>query len=249
MQSDHGQTNGATFKQRYGLTLDDLVRRLMPSHISVYSKLSSNEDHFGQVIIEPGKDAKRYLRDKKDIVLKNGRKLRVNTLKTFKDSPLVKGKLADYIKNYKVKERPEKVSKENADVIVLASGNMGLIYLTQLKNRLSYESINELYPDLIPGIVQHEGVGFIMVNSSKYGPLAIGNEGIHYLKDNTVEGKDPLVNFGSRAVEHLIRTNSFEYTPDILVNSLYDSEKDEVAAFEELIGSHGGLGGDNLTLF
>lgn len=25
--------------------------------------------------------------------------------------------------------------------------------------------------------------------------------------------------------------------------SLYDPEKDEVAAFEELIGSHGGLGG------
>ncbi|MGO9386959.1 MAG: phage holin family protein [Methanobacterium sp.] len=244
VQSDHGQTNGATFKQRYGLTLDDLVRRLMPSHISIYSKLSSNEDHFGQVIIEPGKDAKRYLRDKKDVVLKNGRELRVNTLKTFKDSPLVKGKLADYIKNYKVKERPEKVSKENADVIVLASGNMGLIYLTELKNRLSYEAINELYPDLIPGIVQHEGVGFIMVHSSKYGPLAIGGEGIHYLRDNTVEGKDPLVNFGSMAVEHLIRNNSFEHIPDILVNSFYDSEKEEVAAFEELVGSHGGLGGE-----
>jgi uncharacterized membrane protein YvlD (DUF360 family) len=244
VQSDHGQTNGATFKQRYGLTLDDLVRSLMPSHINIYSKLSSNEDHFGQAITEPGKDAKRYLRDKKDIVLKNSRQLRVNTLKTFKESPLVKGKLADYIKNYKVKERPEKVSKENADVIVLASGNMGLIYLTELKNRLFYEEINELYPDLIPGIVQHEGVGFIMVHSSKYGPLAIGGEGIHYLGDDTVEGKDPLVNFGSRTVEHLMRTDNFEYTPDILVNSFYDSEKDEAAAFEELIGSHGGLGGE-----
>ncbi|MGP8022810.1 MAG: phage holin family protein [Methanobacterium sp.] len=244
IQSDHGQTNGATFKQRYGLTLDDLVRRLMPSHISIYSKLSSNEDHFGQVLTEPGKDARRYLRDKKDIVIKNSRELRVNILKTFKESHLVKGKLADYIKNYKVKERPEKVSKENADVIVLASGNMGLIYLTELQNRLFYEEINELYPDLIPGVVQHEGVGFIMVHSSKYGPLAIGSEGIHYLRDNAVEGIDPLANFGSRAVEHLIRTDSFEYTPDILVNSFYDSEKDEIAAFEELVGSHGGLGGE-----
>jgi putative membrane protein len=72
---------------------------------------------------------------------------------------------------------------------------MGLIYLTKLKNRLSYEAINELYPDLIPGVVQHEGVGFIMVHSSKYGPLAIGGEGIHYLKDNTVEGKDPFSKF------------------------------------------------------
>ncbi len=244
VQSDHGQTNGATFKQRYGLTLDDLVQHLMPSNINIYSKLSSNEDHFGQAIIEPGKDAKRYLRDKKDIVIKNSRELRVNTLKTFKKSPLVKGKLADYIKNYKVKERPEKVSQENADVIVLASGNMGLIYLTELKNRLLYEEINELYPDLIPGIAQHEGVGFIMVHSSKYGPLAVGGEGINYLRDNTIEGIDPLLNFGSRVVEHIMRTDTFEYTPDILVNSVYDSEKDEVAAFEELVGSHGGLGGE-----
>jgi putative membrane protein len=73
VQSDHGQTNGATFKQRYGLTLEDLVRRLIPSQISIYSKLYSNEDHFGQVISEPGKDAKRYLRDKKDVVLKNSK--------------------------------------------------------------------------------------------------------------------------------------------------------------------------------
>ncbi len=244
VQSDHGQTNGATFRQRYGLTLDDLVRRLMPSHIKFYSKLSSNEDHFSQVITEPGKDAKRYLRDKKDIVIKNSRELGVNTLKTFNKSPIVKGKLADYIKNYKVKEKKEKVSKEHADVIVLASGNMGLIYLTELSNRLLYEEINELYPDLIPGIVQHEGIGFIMVHSSKYGPLAIGGEGIHYLRDNTVEGKDPLLNFGLRAFEHLMRADNFEYTPDILVNSFYDSEKDEVAAFEELVGSHGGLGGE-----
>ncbi len=249
VQSDHGQTNGATFKQRYGLSLDDLVRRLMPSQISIYSKLSSNEDHFGQAIVEPGKDAKRYLRDKKDIVVKNSRDLKVYTLKTIKESSLVKGKLADYIKNYNVKDKPEKVSEENADVIVLASGNLGLIYLTEWKNRLVYEEINELYPDLIPGIAQHEGVGFIMVHSSKYGPIAIGGEGIHYLKDDTVEGKDPLENFGSRAVKHLMRTDNFEYTPDILVNSFYDPEKGEVAAFEELVGSHGGLGGEQCHPF
>ena len=126
---------------------------------------------------------------------------------------------------------------------------MGLIYLTEWKNRLVYEAINELYPDLIPGIVQHEGVGFIMVHSSKYGPIAIGGEGIHYLKDDTVEGKDPLENFGSRAVKHLMRTDNFEYTPDILVNSFYDPEKEEVAAFEELVGSHGGLGVSNPSVF
>ncbi|MFN2244114.1 MAG: hypothetical protein ACK2U2_17605, partial [Anaerolineae bacterium] len=31
--------------------------------------------------------------------------------------------------------------------------------------------------------------------------------------------------------------------PDVLVSSFHDPETGEVAAFEELIGSHGGLGG------
>jgi hypothetical protein len=129
-------------------------------------------------------------------------------------------------------------------VIVLASGNLGLIYLTQWKERLSYEQINQLYPDLIPGIAKHEGVGFIMVQSHKYGPLAIGSKGIYYLKDDTIEGENPLANFSPRTAQHLLRTDKFKYTPDILVNSFYDPEKNEVAAFEELVGSHGGIGGE-----
>jgi hypothetical protein len=39
------------------------------------------------------------------------------------------------------------------------------------------------------------------------------------------------------------RTDAFATCPDILVNSRYWEDSDEVAAFEELVGSHGGLGG------
>jgi hypothetical protein len=41
----------------------------------------------------------------------------------------------------------------------------------------------------------------------------------------------------------LKRTDGFPNAPDILVMSLYRPETGEVAAFEELVGSHGGLGG------
>ncbi|WP_225370442.1 hypothetical protein [Methanobrevibacter arboriphilus] len=128
-------------------------------------------------------------------------------------------------------------------MIVLASGNLGLIYLTQWATRLNYETIKELFPELIPGLVQHEGIGFILVNSSEHGALAIGEKGVYYLDENKIEGKNPLEAFGPNARKHLLRTNKFEYVPDILVNSMYDKHNDEVAAFEELVGSHGGLGG------
>jgi putative membrane protein len=62
-------------------------------------------------------------------------------------------------------------------------------------------------------------------------------------------GENPLKGFGKNAALHLKRTDSFKYVPDILVNSLYDTENNEVAAFEELIGSHGGLGGEQSKPF
>ncbi len=39
------------------------------------------------------------------------------------------------------------------------------------------------------------------------------------------------------------------HAPDILLLSQYDPEMGEVAAFEELIGSHGGLGGPQTEPF
>jgi hypothetical protein len=58
-----------------------------------------------------------------------------------------------------------------------------------------------------------------------------------------VEGDDPLAPFGPNAARHLRRTDAFPHCPDVMVNSAYWEETGEVAAFEELVGSHGGMGG------
>jgi hypothetical protein len=105
------------------------------------------------------------------------------------------------------------------------------------------EEIEEFYPGLLDGLVQHEGVGIAMVHSDEHGPVVLGAEGRYYLAEDRIEGANPLAAFGPRAAEHLRRTDSFPDAPDILLNSFYRTETNEVAAFEELIGSHGGLGG------
>jgi hypothetical protein len=157
----------------------------------------------------------------------------------------------EYLKRHKIDPTPSKKDKksEDAQVIVLASGNLGLIYLTEHERRLSFEQIKTLYSDLIPGLAQHEGIGFIMVRSDEHGPMVIGSEGVHYMADGSLEGEDPLKAFGTSVVQHLIRTNSFQYSPDILVNSTYYHATGEVAAFEELVGSHGGVGGEQSRPF
>ncbi len=51
IQSDHGQINGTTFKQRYGQSFEDFIKSLLPQDISMYAKMSSNEDHFAEAYI------------------------------------------------------------------------------------------------------------------------------------------------------------------------------------------------------
>jgi len=57
------------------------------------------------------------------------------------------------------------------------------------------------------------------------------------------------VEYGPNAPRHLKRTNGFSNAPDILVISQFDPDTGEVAAFEELVGSHGGLGGSQTQPF
>ena len=83
----------------------------------------------------------------------------------------------------------------------------------------------------------------MMVHSEAHGPVVIGSAGRYYLAEDRVEGENPLEGFGANATAHLRRTDSFPDAPDLLVNSFCNPETNEVAAFEELIGSHGGLGG------
>ena len=201
IQSDHGQTNGATFKQRYGQSFEEFIKSLLPHDMAMYANMSSNEDHYAEVF------------------------------KPFS----------------KTKEEPPELT--DSEVIVLASGNLAMIYLTQWKHRLSYEEINEMFPELIHEIVNNEYIGFILVKSEKNGDLAIGKNGIYYLDSEKIEGENPLNGFGENIVRHLKRNSSFKHTPDILVNSFYDEENDEVCAFEELVGSHGGVGGSQSKPF
>lgn len=154
----------------------------------------------------------------------------------------------EYIQKHESQEQSTKKAK-NSTLIVLGSGNLGLIYLTQWSKRLYYEEIISLFPNLIPGLVKHAGIGFILVNSYTNGPMVIGSDGIYYLNSDKIVGKNPLENFSKNAAMHLKRHNDFNHMPDILVNSFYNPETEEICAFEELIGSHGGLGGSQTRPF
>lgn len=216
IQSDHGQTNGATFTQRYGESFEDFVKKLLPQDMHIYAKMSSNEDHNSETFIPFNKQ-----------------------IKSFKNR-------TDKIRNKEVNEEAE---LSESEVIILASGNLAMIYLTQWPHRLTYEEITSKFPNLLPGIVDNEYVGFVLVRSKEKGDMAIGLNGTYYLDSDEIEGENPLEGYGKNVARHLKRNSAFDYTPDILVISFYDPVVNEVCAFEELVGSHGGVGGEQSKPF
>jgi uncharacterized membrane protein YvlD (DUF360 family) len=205
--SDHGQTQGATFLQRNGYSLADLVSRSLSTGSA--AALGSGDENAAMV----GNAVKEATGTTPDERRPGG------------DAP----------------------SQEAA---VLASGNLGLVYLMEEPRRLTLEEIEERHPQLIPALCDHPHIGFLLVHSSAHGPVAVGADGgVHYLADGRIEGRDPLAHFSPNAARHLLRTDGFPHVADIMVNSFYDPQLDEGCAFEELISFHGGLGGPQTRPF
>lgn len=227
--SDHGQSQGPTFRQRNGQTLGELVKSLISAESSVliHDALVEDQAHIRlslqQALVTT--DSTRSLR-----LIQNALKYLPHQEADTSDLDLAGKPSAD-------------------DVLVMASGNLGLISFPKYPDRMTIEEINKQFPLLITGLLSNEDIGFIMVRTEEDGTIAMGRAGIHYLDSSEVFESDPLTHYGLLAADHLRRTDGFDNAPDILVMSAYDAERGEVYAFEELIGSHGGLGGTQTQPF
>jgi uncharacterized membrane protein YvlD (DUF360 family) len=206
--SDHGQTQGATFKQRNGYGLEDLVRGALDG---------ADVSH-------------RAGGDEQDAAV--GLAVREATGRAGAS-----------------KAKGAKASLGDREVVVLGSGNLGLVYLMDAPRRLTLEEISERHPRLIKTLREHPHIGFLLVRSKAHGAVVLGPRGTHYLADGRIEGEDPLAPFSANAPEHLRRTDTFAHTGDIMVNSYFDAELEQGCAFEELVSFHGGMGGPQTRAF
>jgi hypothetical protein len=129
-----------------------------------------------------------------------------------------------------------------ADVVVCASGNLGLVYFTTSAGRMTREGIESRYPGLIDDLVRHPGIGMLVLRSAE-GVVALGADGTNLLDEGRVIGRDPLADYERTAAEGLRRIAGFDNSGDLIAIGCYQPATEEVVSFEELVGSHGGLGG------
>jgi hypothetical protein len=87
------------------------------------------------------------------------------------------------------------------------------------------------------------------MRSEDRGAVVLGARGTNHLDEERIEGEDPLAPFGPNAAAHVRRTDGFAHCPDLMVNAAFSLDTEEVAAFEELVGSHGGMGGSQSLPF
>ena len=128
--SDHGQTQGATFKQRHGYGLDELVERsLSRGRVSGFAG-GDEQNAMVQHAVSEATGTKEKPKPKND-----------------------------------VSER---------DVVVLGSGNLGLVYLMEIDRRLTGEEIDARHPELIPALRAHPHIGWLLVRSAEHGAVVLG---------------------------------------------------------------------------
>ena len=237
--SDHGQAQGQPFADRYGEDLAGLVARLARSDVAasdasvegwgrtreLVDELSSSSGVGGRSMQSASDAMDKRSRNQPDVV-----------------GPGTPAKAGTDGRGKGKKEKRAKQAEGDETFHVFGSGNLGLIYVRGEKERLTRRTLHERFPGLVDGLARHPGVGFVVVLDDD-GPVALGNNGWHRLDDGHVEGDDPLIPFGPYAPGFVKRAGHRPECPDIYVNSLVDPGTEEVAAFENLVGCHGGLGG------
>lgn len=210
--SDHGQSQGTTFKQLHnGKTLEQFIAELIDPG-STISKPTAP--------IEEQSTARALLSQQ--------------TLKQNKLSP-VKRIQHRYEKSFAEDTKP-------TDIVVTGSGNLGNIWLNSLPGRATLEELQSNYPNLIAGLLEIRGIGFVLCMSAD-GPLCIAKNGQTNLKTGGSAGDDPLASYPDYIRSALLKLTSMKNAPDIAIISEYSQQTGEVYAFEELVGNHGGIGG------
>ncbi|NTW45206.1 MAG: 30S ribosomal protein S21, partial [Anaerolineaceae bacterium] len=171
--SDHGQSQGSTFRQVYGLQLEDLIRQFISDNYSIMDAGASEE-------------IKGYVNSLLQEALTPHRKVNQSARKIYRQLSTRKGTFTYF-------DLPPRITIKSTDLIICPSGNMALVYFSFNQERMSFEQISDMFPDLIANIVSHPGIGFVMVASEEHGTMLIHSNGINFLTKDQFEGSDILM--------------------------------------------------------
>jgi hypothetical protein len=237
--SDHGQSFGATFKQRYGLTIKDLIEQQLPQGTTVSQSIGGDTG---------GSSLRAVTADLSGVQRSDG----VNVF----DKALARQSQKLVASDVAARDRELEASKTS--VTAYGSGNACQVYFDLYPRKIKLGELNAAYPGIVDALVRHEGIGLVLGYDDDGSIVCLGRGGRRNLNTSEVSGEDPVRPYardsgpGTASLEkrvwQLRRVMEFPSAGDLwLISTVFPDGT--VAALEELIGSHGGLGGEQTDAF
>ncbi len=172
--SDHGQSFGATFKQRYGLSIKDFIEQQLPTGTTVSAEIGGDRGASGLVGVAgqlgdvSNSDAGNAVSRS---VAKQGQKL------------AQKGADVTQVAS----EGPE------AAVTAYGSGNAAQVYFHNEDRKILLSELNRDFPGVVDALIAHEGIGLVVGYADDGTAVAMGKEGSRNVHTGEVVGLDPLI--------------------------------------------------------
>ncbi|MCP4362447.1 MAG: hypothetical protein GY796_30950 [Chloroflexi bacterium] len=243
--SDHGQSFGATFKQRYDVSLKEFIEQQLPQGTTVAQSMGGDT---GVMSLTAASGELENIQDAGvggvggRAIVKQGQRFLDDSAQKWEETAGDSG------------------HDQPAQVTAYGSGNLAQVYFDLYPRKITLSELNEAYPGMVEALVKHEGIGIVCGYEDDGAPVVLGKAGQRNLHSGMVTGEDPLQLFapadshayGHASIETRVwqvqRVMDFPHAGDLMVISTVYPDG-TVAALEELIGNHGGLGGEQTDAF
>ncbi len=172
--SDHGQSFGATFKQRYGLSIKEFIEQQLPKGTTVAAAIGGDRGGMGLMSVANELDNV----SQSDVGSAFGRVMAQQGQKIAQRG----AKAVDV-----AEDAPE------AAVTAYGSGNAAQVYFHISPRKILLSELNAAFPGMVDALVQHEGIGLVVGYEDDGSAVVMGKSGRRNLRTGVIEGEDPLL--------------------------------------------------------
>ncbi len=230
--SDHGQTPGYPFQNRFGATLGDAVSAFLRENQT--ATVSSGPLQFTGVQIG-------YLQDELEA---RDQSWRHRVYRWTKDR--LQRKIHELV--------PETLKIDSVGgVVITYSSSLAHLYITGSDKPLHYQEVEEAQPMLLRFLQKHRGIGFVLARGENPEELMIFHRHGHIcVTDSSHFSQQDLEFLHPYGSPHdiLERLYSFGLGPlcgDLILFGAIDAEG--IACFDDQVGGHGSIGGEQSRPF
>jgi len=227
--SDHGQSECVPFRHLYGLSLTKFIHETLKT------------EH-----VEPGDDTAElgYL----NTLLREMRAVE----SAYGTKPIRRSRRTLERLHARIQEDVLETPKAKG-VVVCPSGNLAHVYFPEIPGRATTEWLMENNKSFIEALVSHPGIGFVITTNADNEVLMMGKAGMRRLRSGGVEGTDPLEPYvdgldRETVIRSLVQLADYPNSGDVILNGALIS-RGKVVSFENQIGTHGGIGGEQTDPF